>query len=43
MKGRRHNVKTAIVHKNTLVADPSLAQLLFSDRRLAPVWFLVRM
>ncbi len=36
-------MKTAIVHKNTVVADPPLAQLLFSDRRLAPVWFLVRM
>ena len=36
-------MKTAIVHQNTIVADPPLAQLLFSDRRLAPIWFLVRM
>jgi len=35
-------VKNAIVHKNTIVADPPLAQLLFSDRRLAPIWFMVR-
>jgi len=35
-------VKSAIVHKNTIVADPPLAQLLFSDRRLAPIWFLIR-
>jgi len=35
-------VKNVIVHNNTVVADPPLAQLLFSDRRLAPVWFLVR-
>jgi thiosulfate dehydrogenase [quinone] large subunit len=35
-------VKNAIVHKNTVVADPPLAQLLFSDRRLAPIWFIVR-
>ena len=33
---------TAIVHPDTVVADPPLARLLFSDRRLAPVWFLVR-
>jgi thiosulfate dehydrogenase [quinone] large subunit len=36
-------VKTTIVHKDTIVADPPLARLLFSDKRLAPVWFLVRM
>jgi thiosulfate dehydrogenase (quinone) large subunit len=36
-------VKNAIVHKNTIVADPPLAQLLFSDRRLAPIWFIVRL
>ena len=36
-------MKTPIVHKDTIVADPPLAQLLFSDRRLAPVWFIVRM
>ena len=35
-------MKSAIVHKNTIVADPPLAQLLFSDRRLAPIWFLIR-
>lgn len=35
-------MKNAIVHKNTVVADPPLAQLLFSDRRLAPLWFIVR-
>ena len=32
-----------IIHKDTVVADPPLARLLFSDRRLAPVWFIVRM
>ena len=36
-------MKTQITHKDTIVADPPLAKLLFSDRRLAPVWFLVRM
>ena len=36
-------MKTTITHKDTIVADPPLAKLLFSDRRLAPVWFLVRM
>ena len=37
------NVKNSIVHKSTVVADPPLARLLFSDRRLAPIWFIVRM
>ena len=36
-------MKTTITHKDTIVADPPLAKLLFSDRRLAPVWFLIRM
>ena len=36
-------MKTTITHKDTIVADPPLAKLLFSDRRLAPLWFLVRM
>ena len=36
-------MKTQITHKDTIVADPPLAKLLFSDRRLAPLWFLVRM
>jgi thiosulfate dehydrogenase [quinone] large subunit len=36
-------VKTTITQKDTIVADPPLAKLLFSDTRLAPVWFLVRM
>ena len=35
-------MKNAIVHNNTVIADPPLAQLLFSDRRLAPIWFIVR-
>lgn len=36
-------MKTPIIRKDTVVADPPLARLLFSDRRLAPVWFIVRM
>jgi thiosulfate dehydrogenase [quinone] large subunit len=36
-------VKTTFSPTDTVVADPPLARLLFSDRRLAPVWFLVRM
>jgi thiosulfate dehydrogenase [quinone] large subunit len=36
-------VKTTITRKDTIVADPPLAKLLFSDTRLAPLWFLVRM
>ena len=36
-------MKTQIVRKDTVVADPPLARLLFSDTRMAPVWFLVRM
>ena len=36
-------MSTSIVHKDTIVADPPLARLLFSDTRLAPVWFIVRM
>ncbi len=35
-------MSTSIVHKDTVVADPPLAKLLFSDTRLAPVWFIVR-
>lgn len=35
-------MKTTIVRKDTVIADPPLAKLLFSDTRLAPVWFLVR-
>ena len=34
---------TSIAHIDTTVADPPLARLLFSDRRLAPLWFIVRM
>ena len=33
---------TSIVKKDTVVADPPLSRLLFSDRRMAPIWFLVR-
>lgn len=36
-------MKTAILRKDTVVADPPLARLLFSDTRMAPIWFLVRM
>jgi thiosulfate dehydrogenase [quinone] large subunit len=36
-------MKAQIIHKDTVVADPPLARLLFSDRRLAPLWFIVRM
>jgi len=36
-------VKTTIVHKDTVVADPPLSTLLFSDTRLAPIWFLIRL
>ena len=36
-------MSTTIVHKDTIVADPPLAKLLFSDTRLAPIWFIVRM
>ena len=36
-------MKTPTTKINTVVADPPLARLLFSDTRLAPVWFLVRM
>ena len=36
-------MSTKIVHKDTVVADPPLAKLLFSDTRLAPVWFIIRM
>ncbi|HEV2249364.1 MAG TPA: DoxX family protein [Candidatus Limnocylindria bacterium] len=35
-------MKNAIVPTDTIVADPPLAKLLFSDRRLAPIWFIVR-
>ena len=35
-------MKTTIVRKDTVIADPPLARLLFSDTRIAPVWFLVR-
>ena len=35
-------MKTQIVRKDTVVADPPLARFLFSDTRMAPVWFLVR-
>jgi thiosulfate dehydrogenase [quinone] large subunit len=36
-------VKTAIIHKDTVVKDPPIAKLLFSDTRMAPVWFIIRM
>jgi thiosulfate dehydrogenase [quinone] large subunit len=36
-------VSSKIVHKDTIVADPPIAKLLFSDTRLAPVWFIIRM
>ena len=36
-------MKTAIIHKDTVVKDPPLAKLLFSDTRMAPVWFIIRM
>jgi len=36
-------VKTTIVRKDTVIADPPLALLLFSDTRMAPVVFLVRL
>jgi thiosulfate dehydrogenase [quinone] large subunit len=36
-------VTTPIVHRNTVIADPPLARLLFADTRLAPLWFLVRL
>ncbi|HEY8806290.1 MAG TPA: DoxX family protein [Candidatus Limnocylindria bacterium] len=36
-------MKAQITRTDTVVADPPLARLLFSDRRLAPLWFIVRM
>jgi len=30
-------VTTSIVKKDTVVADPPLSRLLFSDRRMAPI------
>ena len=36
-------MRTRIVHKDTVVADPPLARLLFSDKRLAPLWFIIRL
>ena len=36
-------MSTSIVHKDTIVADPPIAKLLFSDTRLAPIWFIVRL
>ena len=36
-------MKTTIVRKDTVIADPPLARLLFSDTRMAPLWFLVRL
>ncbi len=36
-------MKATIVPNNTVVADPPFARFLFSDTRMAPVWFLVRM
>ena len=35
-------MKSTIIRKDTTVADPPLSKLLFSDKRLAPVWFIVR-
>jgi len=36
-------VKTTIVRKDTVIADPPLARFLFSDTRMAPVWLIVRL
>jgi thiosulfate dehydrogenase [quinone] large subunit len=33
----------ALINKNTQVADPPLARFLFSDTRMAVVWFVVRL
>ena len=35
-------MKTPITRDSTVVADPPLARFLFSDTRMAPLWFLVR-
>ena len=31
-----------LAHKNTVIADPPLARFLFSDTRMAVVWFVIR-
>ena len=36
-------MKTTIVRKDTVIADPPLARFLFSDTRMAPVWLMVRL
>ncbi len=36
-------MKTPIITNAHVVADPPFARFLFSDTRMAPVWFLVRM
>jgi len=36
-------VKTTIVRKDTVIADPPFARFLFSDTRMAPVWLMVRL
>lgn len=32
-----------LIHRDTVIADPPLAKLLFSDTRLAPLWLLIRL
>ena len=36
-------MKTTMIRKDTVIADPPFARFLFSDTRLAPVWLLVRL
>lgn len=36
------SVKAIATHKGTVIEDPKLAKLLFSDTRLAPVWLVIR-
>ena len=36
-------MKTTVVRKDTVIADPPFARFLFSDTRMAPVWLMVRL
>ena len=36
-------MKTTVVRKDTVIADPPFARFLFSDTRMAPVWLIVRL
>ena len=36
-------MKTPIIPNSTVIADPPFARFLFSDTRMAPFWFLVRL